>query len=684
MENLLNQKVTHVNGVGDAKAKVLSKLEIKTIYDLLTYFPRDFISLQNIDNEFEKDENAFLKLKVLDKSFGGHGYRKFLKLKTTNNKVFINLLFFNRNFYDDYIDVGDFIYVYGKFKKDRFGQNYSSSNFKIISPDFVERYSFLPIYKLTKGITTFALIKYVENAFNQFGKLLEDFMPDKIVESYNIPSYAVLTYKMHFPKSIDEYQFARKYLVYIEFFTYLVQIFIEKNWKIKEKNIRKSIDYSVQNKFLKTLPFQLTKDQKSVLDELNNKYKENYLINSLIQGDVGSGKTVVAIGICMNYLQSNYQVAFMAPTEILARQHYKKFEKILKDLGYRPVLVTSSLTKKKKELEIQKIKKNDYDIIFGTHSLIQDSIEFNNLKLVIIDEQQKFGVEQRLKLRSKGKGVDLIVLSATPIPRSFSLTLYGDLDIVSIKKVPSNRKPVKTMYISDSRWSEIVSIVESELKKQHQVFFVYPAVEEENKLELKSAKEMFEKIKISFANYNVDICHGKMKDKEIKNKMEMFKDKNIDILVTTTIVGVGIDIPNATIMVIEEAERYGLSTLHQLRGRIGRGDFPGICILTTKKAPGKIAQKRIEKMLETTDGFEISNFDFKLRGPGEVFGLKQSGDIDFQIADLAQDSKIFNKAVKDANSFIKADPSLKQEGNQKFKQFLFKYKNVKKEYLLSG
>lgn len=696
---ILLQDISKVWGVGESKKLLLNKLDIYTIFDLLHYFPYNFIDFSKFYSIYEnyKNKGGLTKVRVISKEWIGFR-KKVLKVNVTDERSEGQLLFFGRDFYDSSINVGDYLYIYGKFEKTRFGNIYKISNFKLYTKHYIETYKFLPVYRLTKGLTSLALIKIIENGFKQFGKYLYNFIPEEITKKYNFPPYKLLIYKLHFPSSLKEHENSKKFYAYIEFFIYMSQVYIEKRWKVDKNSDRylaisqyinnlknnKTLDFGLQKRFLDLFEFELTEDQKSVLKELNGEFRGKYLINRLIQGDVGSGKTVVAMAFALNYIELGYQVAFMAPTEVLSFQHYINFHKKLEKLGIKSAYLSASLTRKQKEKVFTKIENFEVSFVFGTHSLIQKDVNFKNLKLIIIDEQQKFGVNQRLALRNKGNLVDLIVLSATPIPRSFSLTLYGDLDISTINHRPAIRKKVKTLFIPDSQWDKILNIVKQELKKGFSGFFVYPAVEEDNALELKSAKLMYDKLVKQLPDYKVGLCHGKMKDKEIAQIMDKFKKKEIDVLVTTTIIGVGIDIPHATFMVIEEADRYGLSTLHQLRGRIGRGEYPGICILSVKKHVSDIAYKRIKKILETDDGFDIAQFDFELRGPGEIFGIKQSGDVDFKLANFYEDQKLFKLAANDAKKIIDADPDLSKKYNLNLKKYLITFKNLNTQFLLSG
>ncbi|MCX8058511.1 MAG: ATP-dependent DNA helicase RecG [Spirochaetes bacterium] len=686
----LNNNVQYIKGVGPKKAQLLKKLDIETIYDLLTYFPKGFIELKenNCLSDLEIiNKSIFIKIKVIEKSFLNSKRGSFY-IKGVSQENIFKLLFFNRDFYYDRISLGDIIFIYGKFKRDYFSNSYSSSNFKIIPEYLVKNYKFLPYYSLTKNLTLFNLINIIKEAFKEYYKYIKDIIPNYLKVKYNLPSFFKVLYKMHFPDNLEEYRKAKEIFAYLEFLIYMIQIYLKKRLTSKIKVKRNCSSFNLQYKFIKNLNFNLTKDQIKVINELNNDYKGVFLINRLIQGDVGSGKTIVSFAFLLNYIENDYQVAFMAPTEILATQHYQNFINFIlksEDLKWIKVeLLTSSTKNSERNKIIKNIKEGFTNLIFGTHSIIQNDVVFKNLKLIIIDEQQKFGVHQRLLLRNKGENVDLIVLTATPIPRSFNLTIYGDLDISIIKEKPEGRKKVLTYLFKKSLFDEAIKIINDNLIKGGKGFFIYPVIEEDNLLELDSAKENFLYIKNIFSNYKVELIHGKMKEDEVKQIIDKFKNNRVDILVSTTIVSVGIDIPDATFIVIEEAQQFGLSTLHQLRGRIGRGDKEGVCILISDDKISDLAYQRLKKIVETDDGFEISEFDLKLRGPGEIFGEKQSGKLEFKVADIIEHSKILKVAANDAKDLIEKYPELDNDEVKNLKEFLINYESFDPYYLLSG
>jgi len=683
MNMFLVEPVDNVKGIGKESLELLKKLSIYTVGDLITYFPKTFFNFKTNNKVLDDlDENQLVLLKVVNKEYKGRN-RNLLTIYCQDfENNFIELLCFNRSFYDQYAEPGSTIFVFGKFVRKMYSSNFVSNSFKIISAKLAQEYDFFPNYRLTKGLTTFILARFIKSALDQYKQQFTEILPLGILEKYKFPSFYNVIYNLHFPKNLEIFEKAREIYAYYEFFLYMLKILLFKKRYKEKAEKRVDISFNQQKKFLSELPFQLTSDQIKAIEQLNIEYNNQYLINTLIHGDVGSGKTVVAFAFILNYIEAGYQSAFMAPTEILAKQQYINFNKLCPNIN--SAFLSSSLTKSEKQKIYNKLESGEIQVLFGTHSIITENVKFNKLKIAIIDEQQQFGVNQRIKLRQKGKDVDLLVLSATPIPRTVYLTLYGDLNIISIKQLPKNRKKVDTYFFYEEEFSKTASLIEKELIKGNTGFFVYPVIDEDNELELKSAKEMFEKIKRYFKKYKVELIHGQMKDEEIDRIMSDFKEKKFQILVATTIVAVGIDIPHATFIVIEEAQRFGLSILHQLRGRVGRNDLPSICILTSPRNISDIARKRISKLCETTDGFEIAEFDLKLRGPGEIFGTKQSGEINFKLADFSKDHKIFKFALEDAKKLIEDDPFLIKDENSYLKNYLKEVENVKELFLLSG
>ncbi len=679
----LDDSVENVKGIGKETAILLNKISIYTVWDLVTYFPKNFFNFKT-NNKIadDSDQNQLIALKVINKEYKGRNGSILTIFCQDNDNNLIELLCFNRNFYEQYAMPNSIIYVFGKFKRKIYSSHFVSSSFKIISEKIASEFDFFPNYRLTKGLTTFVLARIIKQALSQYKTTFSEFLPKGLISKYKFPTFYEIIYNLHFPKSLEIFEKARRIYAYYEFFIYMIKISLLKK-KVKDVvEKRRNIEFNLQKQFIETLPFKLTNDQIEAIKKLNDEYLKDYLINTLIHGDVGSGKTVVSFAFLLNYIEAGYQAAFMAPTEILARQHYNNFKILCPNV--KSSFLSSSLKKSEKNNIYKELENGEIKVVFGTHSVISESVKFNNLKIAIIDEQHQFGVNQRISLRQKGKDVDLVVLSATPIPRTIYLTLYGDLCIISIKNLPENRLPIKTYYFNEDEMEEISKLIFKELNLGNSGFFVYPVINEDNELELKSANEMFEKIKKVFKNFKVELIHGQMKDEEIEKIMRDFKEKKFQILVATTIVSVGIDIPHSTFIVIEEAQRFGLATLHQLRGRVGRGSLPSVCILTTPRNISDIARQRISKICETTDGFDIAEFDLKLRGPGEVFGINQSGEVNFKLGNISTDHKIFKFAFEDVKEIIELDPYLEKEENINLKNYLKNIEKLSENFLLSG
>ena len=471
------------------------------------------------------------------------------------------------------------------------------------------------------------------------------------MEEYNFMDKISAIKNMHNPSSLNELKKAKLTLIYEELFIFMLKINYMKIYKTKEENAYvKNFDVNQVNDFISNLPFTLTKDQVNVIDEIKNNFNSNDRMNRLLLGDVGSGKTIVAfISLYMNYL-AGYQGILMAPTEILAEQHYNNMINLFKMQDLRIELITSSINKSKRNVLINMIKNNEVDVLIGTHSVLNDEIKFNKLGLVITDEQHRFGVNQRKNLAQKGEMVDVLYMSATPIPRTLALTLYGDMDISQIKTKPSNRKEILTKVYSSKEIKLVLSSMLEEIKKGHQIYVVAPLIEDEDgNSNMENVNDLYQKINTAFNNkIPIKILHGKVSNQEKNEIMEDFKNNKIKILISTTVIEVGIDVKNATMMVIFNAERFGLATLHQLRGRIGRNELESKCYLISN-----IDTPRLKILEESNDGFEISEKDFELRGSGDLFGVRQSGDMTFKIANLSTDYKILMKCKEDSELFLK-------------------------------
>lgn len=637
-----------IKGIGPKNIKLLNKLGIVDITSLLEFYPfrydilkkSDISLLQDgdiivIDGYLEKKPTVFYINRKLDKMT--------FYLNSENNIYQVSI--FNRGFLKSKMDVGNMITVVGKYERKRHSIIASNLYFGSLEKTRIE-----PIYHTTYGITGKQIHKYIMSILNNNFEIV-DYLPSSLKEKYHFESKKVCIANLHNP--IDENNLKKSLLrmKYEELFLFMLKMNYLKNNKKMKIGLQKKVDYSLIQNFINNLPFRLTEDQlQSVMDIYGDLNSEKRM-NRLLQGDVGSGKTIVAIiSMYMNYL-SGYQSALMAPTEILAIQHYDTIKNLFVDYDINIALLTGNLKNKEKKELYQRIKEGKIDFIIGTHALISQDVEYFNLGLVITDEQHRFGVNQRGNLKNKGLSPDILYMSATPIPRTFALTLYGDMDISNIKTIPSGKKEIITTIRKNSEMKIVLSSMFEELKKNHQIYVIAPLIEESDKVDLENVNELAEKMKRAFGRYyRIGILHGKMNADEKEIVMEQFKKNEIQILISTTVVEVGVDVKNVTMIVIFDAFRYGLASLHQLRGRVGRNDLQSYCILISDHET-----ERLKVLEQTNDGFKISEEDFLLRGSGDLFGFRQSGDMVFKIADLKKDYKILLQAKIDSENYLMSD-----------------------------
>ena len=524
-----------------------------------------------------------------------------------------------------------------------------------------------PIYNI-ENIGNQQFQKLALLAYENYGHLIMDDMPKVLVEKYQLLDYHQLIRKVHMPKDENDLTQIDRRIKYEELFKFQFKMQYIRLKNKSKKNTEKAYHLDQIKAFIKSLPFELTNSQKHATNEIIKDIKSPYVMNRLLQGDVGSGKTVVAAISIVAVLYAKMQVALMAPTEILAKQHAKTFAKYLAHTPFEVVLLTGKLTKEERLMNLEKIKHNPGILIIGTHALFSQDVRYNNLGYVITDEQHRFGVNQRRKLREKGYKPDVLYMTATPIPRTLAISLFGDMDITTIKEKPKTRKPVKTQLFSMQNMEMVHLLIEEELNKTHQIFIVTPLIIESEKTDLSNAQKVYKTMKDHYKDFSVGLLHSRIKTEDKEKIMDMFHDKKIDILVSTTVIEVGVDVPNATLMVVLNSERFGLSQLHQLRGRIGRGDLKGYCLLVYDEAV-EGAKDRLEIMETTDNGFILSEKDLAQRGPGEFFGKRQSGDMKFKKADIIKDAKIMEIAKKDALSILLNKASYYDEAYQR----LFKY-----------
>ena len=668
----LEKKVQYVKNVGPNRVKLLNKLNVHTLGDLISYYPRNYEDrgIAKKLSDCTDGEEALIKGVAITKVQEIFARKlKMYKLVIRDGENPCTIIWYNQSYLKNVIKIGHTYNFYGKVE-------IKLGRYEMKSPIFDESGEnkntgkIIPIYPLTYGITQNTIRKIIENGVNEVYGNLEETLPEYILNKYKLMDINNSIKKVHFPENKQDFNKARCRLVFEELLSFqLALLKIKENYKSEEKGIE--FDKNVQmSDVINTLPFKLTRAQLRVLEEICNDMESSKPMNRLLQGDVGSGKTIVSEIAAYKAVKSGYQAAILAPTAILATQHYENFKKTLEKFNIKIELLISSISKKKKQELKQRLESGEIDILIGTHAMLEDDVIFKNLGLVVTDEQHRFGVKQRAKISSKGNNPDVIVMSATPIPRTLALILYGDLDISIIDELPPNRKKIDTFAVGKDMENRINAFITKQIEQGRQCYIVCPLVEENEEMELKSVTELTEKLKTeTFPQFRVEFLHGKMKAKEKDEIMLKFKNQEIDILISTTVIEVGVDVPNANIMVVENAERFGLAQLHQLRGRVGRGEYQSYCILKFE-GRGKVVQERMKIMCQTNDGFIISEKDLELRGSGDFFGTAQHGIPEMKIANLFEDIDILKIVQKLSAVIIEEDPNLEQEKNQPLKNLI--------------
>ncbi|MBR4830235.1 MAG: ATP-dependent DNA helicase RecG [Bacilli bacterium] len=624
-----------IKGIGPSTIDKLNKLDIYTVEDLVSYYPYKYKLLRKTSLDEEKVTVAGKIISTPALSYFKKMNR--LSFQMEVEKKIVTVTIFNRGFLKDKLSLGKSITVLGKYEKN------SITASDIILYDIGNGTTVIPVYHLVKGLTSKNINKYINDALK--ASYVYDYIPDELSNKYNFISKKEAIYKANNPTSIKDLDISRDRLKYEELFIYSLKMNYLKS-KRDNKGISIIVDKTKINEFISSLEYSLTKDQKNALEDIFKDMESNSRMNRLIEGDVGSGKTIVSLITMYAYFLNGYQSTLMAPTEILAIQHYNTMIKLFKDFNINVALITSSTKKSEKNKIYEGLKTGLINMVVGTHSLLNEELEFNNLGLVVTDEQHRFGVNQRKNLRNKGNNVDVLYLSATPIPRTYALTLFGDMDISIIESKISGRKEITTKVFKNNQTDEYLNMIYKELKEDHQVYIVSPLIESEDEsLDIKKLKEKFS---LAFKNYNIDILHGKMKSKEKDEIMTRYKNHDIDILISTTVIEVGVDVKNATMIVIFDAEKFGLATLHQLRGRVGRNDLDSYCLLISNKET-----ERLKIMESIHDGFKLSEEDFKLRGSGDLFGTRQHGDMNFKVAKLPRDLDVLKASNEDSKKILK-------------------------------
>ena len=637
-----------VKGIGPKSLSLLNKININTIEDLVTHYPFRYDILERNELSSVEDGEKIVidgkveSIPILMRFKAGLNKMNF-RLVTPSGVVGVSI--FNRAFMKSQLTVGTGITVIGKLDKQKNVITASDIKMGVLT----NKVKIEPVYHCTSGLTNKNLSTYINMALLMHGKEIPDYIPSSYIEKYGFLNKKTALNVIHNPSTSEKLKEVTIRLKYEELFQFMFKINYLKQQNKKEKSgLERNIDRDKLDKFIKSIPFELTNDQKNAAEEIINDLEATSRMNRLLQGDVGSGKTIVAfIGMFANYL-SGYQSALMAPTEILAMQHYLNLKKFLEKEDIRIELLTGSTPKKEKTEIYKGLKDGSVHMVIGTHALIQDEVEYYNLGLVITDEQHRFGVHQRANLQNKGIKPDVLYMSATPIPRTYALTIFGDMDISTIKERPKGRQKIDTYVKKNSEIKEVLEMMYKELKENHQVYVIAPLIEDSENSDLTTVCKLKDQMKLAFGeHYKIDIVHGKMSSGAKDLIMEQFKNNEVQILISTTVVEVGVDVPNATTMIIFDADRFGLSTLHQLRGRVGRGTSKSQCILISDSDA-----ERLKIMEKEDDGFIISEEDFKLRGHGDLFGTKQSGDMTFKIANIRNDYKILLQAKKDSKEYL--------------------------------
>lgn len=666
----LDSNIQFIKGVGEKRAKLFNSLGIFCVDSLIHFYPRkyeDWSASKSLE-AVKSGETVSIKATLITpvkEAMIRRGLTLF-KCKFSDGENVISVTIFNNKYLAKSLRIYEDYYLYGKIEKSLL--NFSMNSPKIEKAENIP--AIQPVYPAKEKLTSRSISKIMKTALDELGEI-EETLDDEIMQKYSLISLDKAIRNIHFPNSADDYLPARKRLIFEELLTLQLGLLKLKSNKKSETALVLKGDYS--SEFEKLLPFNLTNAQKRTISECLQDMKSKYPCNRLVQGDVGSGKTAVAASLIYSVIKNGYQATMMAPTEILATQHYESLLKILAPAGINIRLLTGSTPAKEKK-EIKKaLFDGEIDLIIGTHALIQNDVAFKNLALVITDEQHRFGVKQRAQLAEKGEDVHTIVMSATPIPRTLGLILYGDLDISILDELPPGRQEIRTDVVDSRYHKRLYKFIKDAIARGEQCYIVCPAVEE-NETNIKSAEELADELANGeFKGYNLGILHGKMKPKDKEAIMKSFASGKVSLLVATTVVEVGVDVPNATIMVIENAERFGLSTLHQLRGRVGRGNKKSYCVLVSD-AKGETARERLMTMKKYSDGFKIADTDLKLRGPGDFFGSRQHGLPELKIADMVEDMDTLQNAQECAKSILRNDfslsnhPALKNQMNKMFEK----------------
>ncbi len=681
---ILETEIQYASGIGPRRAaKLIAELNIRTVRDLLEYYPRDYLdrghfrSIYDVGRTGEYETIQGVVVNHSEFTPSRRGAKSVGRIAVYDQEGVAQLVNFGRRvgYLKSLLKVGTPVVVSGKFTRRNNEIQTTDFEFEVLEEedaDLIHTGRIVPKYALTAKLTQRMLRQWTKAVLDGYTEEYPEILPLDIRQRNQLIDRCTAIQEVHFPSSEGYKDAARRRLAFDEFFLLELGLELKKQrWKTEEKGIAFQVEGQLLDRFIEALPFQLTAAQKRVIEDIKSDMANAEAMNRLLQGDVGSGKTIVGAVALLCAIQSGYQGALMVPTEILAEQHTYNLSELLEPLGLKAVLLKSDLSKTERDEALAAIADGSAHVVVGTHALIQEGVEFHRLGLVIIDEQHRFGVMQRATLRDKGTTPDVLVMTATPIPRTLALTIYGDLNVSVIDELPPGRQKITTRWVKEKDREKLYAQIEKEVQRGRQAYIVYPLVEESEKLEeIKAATEMADHFQTNvFPHLRVGLLHGRMRSVEKQDVMGRFKNKEIDILVSTTVIEVGIDVPNATLMVIENAERFGLSQMHQLRGRVGRSTHKSSCHLISGPMTDD-GVRRVRAMTRTNDGFELAEADLEIRGPGEFFGTRQSGLPDFKIANILRDASLLEDAKSEANRLAKADPNLSEPAHQVLKEVL--------------
>ncbi|WP_431357384.1 ATP-dependent DNA helicase RecG [Halobacillus litoralis] len=675
MKNVLQHPISEVKGVGEKLETHLNELGLFTVEDLLFYFPHRYDSYEVKPlTELTNNEKATIEGEIVSEpALSFYGRKKSRLTFTLQVEQFaVKAVMFNRAFAKKQLQQGDTVTVTGKWDQQRL--QITVSQFK--KGESKSQEPIQPVYTLKEGVNLNTLRKVIKTALDQNGSSLPEILPEDLTLAYKLPERVQALNQMHYPESRIMLKHAKRRFIYEEFLVFQLKM------QLLRKHHRESTTGQVQTydndrltSFVQSLPFELTSAQKRSLAEILNDMKSPHRMNRLLQGDVGSGKTAVAAIALYASITAGHQGALMVPTEILAEQHYHSLQEMFKGRAMVALITGSVKGKRRKEI-LEAVDQKEIDILIGTHALIQEEVAFKQLGFVIVDEQHRFGVQQRRALRDKGLYPDVLFMTATPIPRTLAITAFGDMDVSVIDEMPAGRKPVDTYWVKGEMTNRVLNFIQKEIDRGHQAYVICPLIEESDQLDIQNAIELYNQLSAVYEpDVSVGLMHGRLHNDEKEGVMQQFADNTLKILVSTTVVEVGVNVPNATVMVIYDAERFGLSQLHQLRGRVGRGADQSYCILMGDPK-GEVGKERMRIMTETNDGFELSEQDLKLRGPGDFFGKKQSGLPEFRVGDMVHDYRALETARKDAAEMIMDDVLEQDERYQPLKELVYSDQHI--------